>query len=622
MAKNFDLLNIDVDQLFKQHNVAEIDLVHKRLLNEIELKREELRTMVGERYRDLLKAADTIGDMKQTAGSIIGNIDRITVRCQQLNDHNLIGFRTGTDYQRMQKKHRDHNFHGVIVQIKLLTSLPEMIWSSIDREDYFVATQLFIFARHISTGLSLDTERETMRKFPVAAKQWQVLSQFFFTIEAACRESLGREELSVAVASKSLASWLLLESCPVEQTLSMFTERRSKAFVDVLDESETVYEKVKDKLLASLKVLIGTVRLFYECFIDDGTEDDRVGGFQRELQHITGDKAAPTIGLIRSEDPMIMQMVPEMIAKFRPRLERIALEEENVRSAVSAFLKSIETAVAGRLKRLVSLVPSIKTLHDIKMQAIALEKPSHWGTITVRLGLPEGTDFYATFYQRLINDRMQSIIKSAWTETVQQTRVDVLTLLNQKPVDLKGFVWKESLDDVPLNLKSALDRSVPSSRKLLMKSRGYMPALVELSDSLNGRLQTLTRDVGAFLSSSSRVEIEEMLAYFRQCCVEGVAELITAIKSAEFEPTVERYALLARFLTAVRELCPALRECFIPTTIGVLSEGWSSSGRKSSSSIAVSAEDPDRWSKVAGLLEDESLQCWTLWVERFQQLWP
>uniref|UniRef100_A0A903Z058 Conserved oligomeric Golgi complex subunit 1 n=1 Tax=Anopheles minimus TaxID=112268 RepID=A0A903Z058_9DIPT len=620
MAKNVDLLNIDVDQLFKQHNIAEIDLVHKRLLNEIELKREELRTMVGERYRDLLKAADTIGDMKESAGSIIGNIDRITARCQQLNDHNLIGFRTGTDYQRMQKKHRDHNFHGVIVQIKLLTSLPEMIWSRIDNEDYFVATQLFIFARHISTGLSLDTERETMRKFPVAAKQWQVLSQFFFTIEAACRESLGREELSVAVASKSLASWLLLESCPVEQTLSMFTERRSKAFLDVLDENETVYEKVKDKLLASLKVLVGTVRLFYECFIDDETADDGVGGFQRELQNITGDKAASTIGLIRSEDPMIMQMIPEIIAKFRPRLERITLEEEKVRVAVGAFLTNIETTFTGRLKRLVSLVPSIKTLHDIKMQAIALEKPLHWGTTIGKLGLPEGTDFYAKFYQRLINDRMQSIIKSAWTETVQQTRSDVLNLLIVKPTDLKAFVWKESLEDVPMNLKTALDRSIPSNRKLLMKARGYTPGLVALSDTLNGRLQALSRDVESFLSSSGRSEVDELLAYFRKCCVEGVAELITAIKSAEFEPTVERYALMARFLTAVRELCPALRECFIPTAVG-MSEGWQS-GRKSTSTMEVSEEDPERWTMVAGLLDDESLHCWTLWLKRFQQLWP
>uniref|UniRef100_A0A182Q3X1 Conserved oligomeric Golgi complex subunit 1 n=1 Tax=Anopheles farauti TaxID=69004 RepID=A0A182Q3X1_9DIPT len=620
MAKSVDLLNIDVDQLFKRHNVAEIDQVHKRLLNEIELKREELRTMVGERYRDLLKAADTIGDMKQTASSIIGNVDRITVRCQELNEHNLIGFRSGTDHQRMQKKNRDHNFHGVIVQIKLLTSLPEMIWSSIDREDFFVATQLFIFARHISTGLSLDTERDTMRKFPVAGKQWQVLSQFFFTIEQACRESLGREELTVTVASKSMASWLLLESCPVEQTLSMFTERRSKAFLEVLDESETVYQKVKDKLLASLKVLIGTVRLFYECFIDDGVGVEAVGGFQRELQHITGDEAAPTMSLIRTEDPMIMQMVPEMIAKFRPRLERFLLAEEDVRSAVGAFLTNIETAVVGRLRRLVSLVPSIKTLHDIKTQSIAIEKPANWGKITLKLGLPEGSDFYAMFYQRLINDRMQSIIKTAWSDTVQQTQSDVVALLQQKPLDLKAFVWKESLDDMPMNLKSALDCSNPSARRLLMKAKGYTPALVTLIDTLNTRIQALTRDVGSFLASSSCAEVGEMLTYFRQCCVEGIAELITAIKSTEFEPTVERYALLARFLTAVRELCPALRECFIPSAAG-LTDNWQST-RKSSSAIAVSEEDPERWTKVAGLLEDESLRCWTLWVERFQQTWP
>uniref|UniRef100_A0AAG5CZZ6 Conserved oligomeric Golgi complex subunit 1 n=1 Tax=Anopheles atroparvus TaxID=41427 RepID=A0AAG5CZZ6_ANOAO len=621
MDKTVDLLTVDVDKLFKQHNVAEIDLVHKRLLDEIELKREELRTMVGERYRDLLKAADTIGDMKQTAGSIIENVYCITERCQQLNDHNLIGFRTGNDYQRLQKKHRDHSFHGVIVQIKLLTSLPEMIWSSIDREDYFVATQLFTFARHISTGLSLDTERETMRKFPVAGKQWQVLSQFFFTIENACRDSLAREDLSVAVASKSLASWLLLESCPIHETLPMFTERRSKAFLLVLDENGTVYEKVKDKLLASLHVLIGTVRLFYECFIDDGTADDnRMGGFQRELAHITGDQAVPTIQLIKSEDPMILQMVPEMIAKFRPRLQTAAsLSEGEVRSGANDFLKRIETAVEGSLRRLVSLVPSIKTLQDIKTQAHAIEKPSNWATITGTLGLPEGTDFYGTFYQRLINDRIQFIIKSAWTETVRQTHLDVVHLLQQKPVDLKLYVWKESLDDVPMTLKTALDRSKPSTRKLLMKAKAYTPAFVALVDSLNERLRGLTCDVASFLASSSRAEIDQVLTYFRQCCVEGIADLVTAIKSVQFEPTVERYALLARFLTATRELCPALRDCFMTATPDSR-DPWPA--RKASFAIAVTEEDPERWEKVSGLLDEESIRFWTLWVGMFHGSWP
>ena len=38
---------------------------------EVDKKREELRVMVGERYRDLIEAADTIQNMKLSAGQVI-----------------------------------------------------------------------------------------------------------------------------------------------------------------------------------------------------------------------------------------------------------------------------------------------------------------------------------------------------------------------------------------------------------------------------------------------------------------------------------------------------------------------------------------------------------------------
>lgn len=41
------LLDIDVDALFEQCQIAEIDLVHKKLQQSIEAKKEELRIMVG-----------------------------------------------------------------------------------------------------------------------------------------------------------------------------------------------------------------------------------------------------------------------------------------------------------------------------------------------------------------------------------------------------------------------------------------------------------------------------------------------------------------------------------------------------------------------------------------------
>lgn len=40
------LLNVDVDQIFEQHNVSEIESINRKIQAEIENKREELRMMV------------------------------------------------------------------------------------------------------------------------------------------------------------------------------------------------------------------------------------------------------------------------------------------------------------------------------------------------------------------------------------------------------------------------------------------------------------------------------------------------------------------------------------------------------------------------------------------------
>lgn len=42
-----NLLNLNVDTLFEQHSVAEIDIVHKKIQSVVESKREELRLNVG-----------------------------------------------------------------------------------------------------------------------------------------------------------------------------------------------------------------------------------------------------------------------------------------------------------------------------------------------------------------------------------------------------------------------------------------------------------------------------------------------------------------------------------------------------------------------------------------------
>lgn len=42
-----NLINLNVDTLFEQHSVPEIDIIQKKIQAVVENKREELRTMVG-----------------------------------------------------------------------------------------------------------------------------------------------------------------------------------------------------------------------------------------------------------------------------------------------------------------------------------------------------------------------------------------------------------------------------------------------------------------------------------------------------------------------------------------------------------------------------------------------
>ena len=77
------LSDAEVEALFETHNISDIKILHSELERDIDKKREELRTTVGERYRDLMEAAETITRMKTTSNDVVHafkNIAETTVK--------------------------------------------------------------------------------------------------------------------------------------------------------------------------------------------------------------------------------------------------------------------------------------------------------------------------------------------------------------------------------------------------------------------------------------------------------------------------------------------------------------------------------------------------------------
>lgn len=555
--------------------------------------------------------------MKISSENISANI----INLNSQNQEHLMGFKAESEQQKKINRSATNNLYGVVVQIKILTTLPELIWSRIDVDDFFVATQLFIFSRHISTGLKLDVNNDIMKRFPVAKKQWDLLAPFFYTIKQQCLQTLERENLTSEVASKCLASLLLLENCQLEKLLTTFVQTRTKTFTKIID-NDDYGAAVKEKLLKSLKILISTVSIIHECFIGESGKD---GLLIQELKKISDDKSRPTLSLLQQENSFIFQTLPDIIAKYKPQVFYNKLSKESFESASKSWLKSIENLAHSKLKSLIQLIVSIKTIQDIQQQTKAIEVPKNWAMICRDLYLPDNIDFFKTFYQSLINDRIQDIINLFWSTILTELNAEVIKLItdNEKVHrDMKHYVWTEDQSDNPLSLKDALSSNVQSHR-LLMKVKGFTTAIVELCNKIDGNLELLFKDLKTYLGGMGDMmefkrakdvnpDHQKIVAYLRECSKENISSLITSIKSSQFNMTAENCITLARLLQAISELCPNLRLCFSGSLLlepSFLRDPSKDDGGEK------------EWASICGLLEEESLRFWFMWMEMFVGEW-
>lgn len=76
----------DPAALFETHGAEEIRGLERQVRAEIEHKKEELRQMVGERYRDLIEAADTIGQMRRCAEGLVDAVKATDQYCARLRE--------------------------------------------------------------------------------------------------------------------------------------------------------------------------------------------------------------------------------------------------------------------------------------------------------------------------------------------------------------------------------------------------------------------------------------------------------------------------------------------------------------------------------------------------------
>lgn len=565
----------------------------------------------------MLQAADTIAEMKVTASKIqIQNTNEKFSKQYLIDAFKL----DDNDEQKKAKITSRESFYGIIAQIKILTILLEMTSSLIDDNEFLKATQLFIFSRHISTGLKLDANKEIMKKFPVAMKQWELIAPFFSTIKQKCLQTLENENLTVEETAKCLSSLVVLENCSLEKLLTILVQTRTKTFLKSIENES--YDVVKEKLLSSVKILMKTVELIYECFISYHEGDK--GLLEIELQKVTD---GPTLRLINLKNSAIYQTtLPDIIAKYKPQFKLNPIKKESIVEAINSWLKSVEGIAQNQLKSLIAFVVSIKTIQDIRNMVSTVTKPKNWNLMCKELFDAENFDFYIRFYQPLVNDRIHTIINISWTNILSELRNDVEKLIEENDHvhrDLRHYIWSEDIQDNPKSLKEALSPTKRSHR-LLMKASGYSPSIVALCEKIDLNLELLFSELKQYvcgtsdafelkkIKSNENTNHQKLVQFLRDCSRHNIQSLITTVKSALNSKSAENCVLMARLLESFGELCPNLELCF---------SGHLLMENSFLRDPTQDTEGDEEWRKVRGLLLEESITFWQMWLATFVEGW-
>ncbi|KPJ16411.1 Conserved oligomeric Golgi complex subunit 1 [Papilio machaon] len=641
-----NLLDIVPEELFQTHSITEIDHVQKKLQYEIERKREELRAMVGERYRDLIQAADTIEEMKLTTSSTLDHINQMMISCKSLHDTHLVGFKVQEQPQKPSFQLNSNPAQVIAIQVKLLMEIPEKIWKCIEKDDFVKASQLFIMARHINTGLQLHiggrNVKPSMQSLQrIVQQHWISISNFSQTIINECRKKLQDVEISVSVASSCLVSLYLLDSQTMVELLNTLIGLHSDSslrstlqfdLTHILDGD--VKAQIKKKIINGVKIVLKTVVLVYACFVDnDG------GAVLDMLKDLYKKDSKPLLDLIEFSDTASLKLLPSVISNYKLSTQKkvCAVAKQDISKSVQQWSVWVKTYIESNVQVLLENVTRIKILHEIREESFKIETPSNWSAICTALDIPE-VHVWCHYFQPLLTSRVKLIIDNRWIKVYDGFKTQMLVDLTkvsseselEKEFDINWFVWKDLIGETIIESRNDVIRVMNSLMKgMSRQDRGFTPNIEKLCKGLDEELQKLLEDLKVYLYPEKRSRSNKLLFYeeeddrqqiysdrediqnyLRNVSDRNVQSMLQYIKACFEESTLQTTELqrkttavyTARFIQAIVYLIPNLRKCYIPEEQCI-------------DDMNVDENSIKSWNDICVVLKDNCQYCWDKWLD-------
>ncbi|PWN51555.1 hypothetical protein IE53DRAFT_46391 [Violaceomyces palustris] len=252
LPMDLDPMSEDPDQVFTKLPVKQVELFHLAVRDAAAAKRQELRSLVGERYTELLGTANTIIDMAHSSSQLKERLGalKLGVRKDSFGDGD--GDLSGHDLaeEEFLRQQREDQVFSIGASLKLLMDAPEFVWRSIEKGKTLTAAWTFILARVVWWDLMErrkpsnpeDLTIDVKAAFPFVEKQWQGLVPMRKQIIQRAVDLLAIADLGLQVTMDQLATVILLDNLKIPQAFSLLLSQRRNAIKEILRISHPGYE--------------------------------------------------------------------------------------------------------------------------------------------------------------------------------------------------------------------------------------------------------------------------------------------------------------------------------------------------------------------------------------------
>ncbi|XP_028310469.1 conserved oligomeric Golgi complex subunit 1 [Gouania willdenowi] len=652
--------------LFERYNTEEIRRVERRVRGEIEQKKEELRQTVGERYRDLIDAADTIGEMRRSSESLVSSVRDLHGFCQRLKEASGPGGVKKSEVQRQEK------FYVMASQIKLLLDIPELIWSAMEACQYLQATQLYLLCCHLHRQLHMEPATgghysPVLTRFPILVRQVATTGLFRSTILLDSRSLLRGRAVSDQAIAEALVSTMLLEDSSPRQALADFLLARKSCIHQLLNQPQHG-AGIKAQVCSLVELLVTTLFQAYAVFYlpPDGGPRVGEGGLGCGLLFSTLENVTSTTSSAKgrrflqeeSSTGSWFRFLPSSITEFQPSLRTLAqpIQSEQLQDVLQQWITTCKEDICRGVSSLLVYVRSLKALaaiRDAVWDLLSSESISqHWSSVCQRL-LERPLAIWEDFLQQLFLQRLQAITKEE-TEAISASSVQLLTSalqdleeqnssrVAQYEVDVASFLWSEAPGDLLSDAAwiSVSQRAQQQQRSgLAMKTQALTPSVQNFCSSMDAKLKVRLDDLQFYLPSqetgsepvssvssfsrfSDSAAVEEAL---RDGCVSCIRHILSSLRSqlsaARPEPSrpahLSSVLFMARLCQSISQLCPHLKHCMLgkQSSADASAKGASRQAKKVGRA-KNSAEISPAQAKWEGLKEELlscSMEAYSIW---------